>query len=446
MRVGLVRSAAFGMVALVGLGLVGCDDDPTDFGSDETVKITSNPSAMTVTSGVTTLLSSRTENEGSEPTWEEVTASVDASCGSATVIVEEAATYEPSIQPPGQFDVTGGNVLGETCITLTGGGAETVVEVTVVGDSLALLNVPDMNMMSVNDTVTFSASLISADGSAVGPFDAATDVVWTSSDEAVLVVPDTFPDGTDVNAPNGTFAAVGTGSADITATWTGGGVTVSSTETITVDVSAPTLTSLSSASAEAFETVTITGTGFVAAAHVIFIDGFELPAYYNPTIVNSTTATFDMPGGVAATGLEVTVGVAGAVSAPLTIDRVCGTSDLSCATEPANDAAGGAIPVTLPLTFPGYADASDPWDILTFTLGAETTFDINLSWTGEETDMDAVFSSAGVPGYGEGLCGFTTATGDNPETGTCTLAAGTYYVWIYAYNELPAIYTLTLTP
>ena len=56
MRVGLVRNAGLGMVALIGLGLVGCDDDPTDFDTDETVTITTNPSVMVLPAGVTGLL------------------------------------------------------------------------------------------------------------------------------------------------------------------------------------------------------------------------------------------------------------------------------------------------------------------------------------------------------------------------------------------------------
>lgn len=222
MRVGLVRNVALGMVALVGLGLAGCDDNPTDFESDETVKITTNPSVMTVPAGVTALLASRTENAGNEPTWEEITASVDGSCGSGAISVDVAADFEPTLQPPGQFDVTGGTTMGETCIQLSGGGANATVEVAVVGDSLEITGAPEF--LDLNSSVDLGAVLLSADGTPVSPFDDATDVVWSSDDEDVLTVD-----------AAGLVTAVGVGAATITATWSGFGVSVSSSVTITTN-------------------------------------------------------------------------------------------------------------------------------------------------------------------------------------------------------------------
>lgn len=222
MRVGLVRNVALGLVALVGLGLVGCDDKPTDFGNSDTVRITTNPSQMTVPAGVTALLQSRTENQGAEPTWEEITASVDGSCGSASLAVAEAASYEPSIQPPGQFDVTGGTTLGMTCINLSGGGANAVVEVTVVADSLQITGAPDT--LNLNSSVQLSADLLADDGAAVGPFDPLTDITWSTDDDSILTVD-----------AQGNVTAVGVGGGVITATWTANGVTQTSSVAISVN-------------------------------------------------------------------------------------------------------------------------------------------------------------------------------------------------------------------
>lgn len=226
MRVGLVRNVALGLVALVGLGLVGCDDKPTDFGNSDTVRITTNPSALTVPAGITTLLQARTENEGAEPTWEEITASVDGSCGAATVTIAEAASYEPSIQPPGQFDITGGTTLGSTCINLSGGGESAVVEVTVVADSLQITGAPDT--LNLNSSVQLSASLMADDGTPVSPFDPLTDITWSSDDDTILTVDD-----------QGNVEAVGVGGGVITATWTANGVT--QTSSVTISVNSPTL-------------------------------------------------------------------------------------------------------------------------------------------------------------------------------------------------------------
>ncbi len=437
MRVGLVRNVAFGMVALVGLGLAGCDDNPTDFEPDETVRIFANPTVMTVPAGVTTLLQSRTENAGNEPTWEEITATVDGSCGSGQIAVDVAASFEPTIEPPGKFDVTGGTTWGETCIELSGGGASATIEVNVVADSLEITGTPPDGELVIFESVQLSTNLLSDDGSAVGPFDPATDIVWstdTPEDEPAIV----SVDGT------GLVTAEGPGTVEVTATWTELGVSVSASTTITVVVPPPTLTSTDVPSADALQTVTITGTGFIPGAHLVLIGGLEVPAFYEPTIVDETTATVLMPGGPAG-DVDITVGTVGEESNALTVSRTCGASDESCASEPDNDAAAGAPNLgLLPVSFSGYVDGDDPNDLLELTLLVETTFDITLDWDGASGDMDAVFTTTGATDFSEAECGFVTASADHPETGQCTLAAGTYYVWVASYDHEFAFYQLDL--
>lgn len=226
MRVGLVRRVGISLVAVFALGIAGCDDNPIDFDATEATQIFTNPSAMTVPAGVTAFLESRTLNEGGQPTWDEITPAVDGTCGSATLTVEVADDYEPEVQPPGVFDVTGGTTLGETCIQLSGGGVDATVEVTVVGDSLAVVNAPDT--LNINASVQLSAALLADDGTPVAPFDPATDIAWSSDNEAALTVD-----------ADGLVTAVGIGAAIITATWTDFGVTRTATATITVN--APTL-------------------------------------------------------------------------------------------------------------------------------------------------------------------------------------------------------------
>lgn len=528
MRVGLVRNVALGMVALVGLGLAGCDDNPTDFETDETVRIFANPTVMTVPAGVTTLLRSRTENAGNEPTWEEINATVDGSCGSGAISVDVAASFEPAIEPPGQFDVTGGTTLGETCIQLSGGGASATVEVTVVGDSLGITGAPEV--LNLNSSVDLGAVLLSADGTAVSPFNEATDVVWTTDNDEVMTVD-----------ADGLVTAVGIGAATITATWSDFGVTISSsvaittnqpeleiveagtedppadsllifttvdldanlinptdppadfgpfdqtdvtwsssdpdimsvdpatgevtaegagTATITVewnendavfatidlstDIPAPAITSTDVATADALDVVTITGTDFIPGAHTVLIDGASIDEFYAPTVVDPTTATFMMPGG-AAGDVEVSVGIVGIESNALTVSRTCGASDASCASEPDNDEAAGAPDLgALPASFAGYVDGADPNDLLELTLGAETTFEITLNWDGGSGDMDVVFTTTGATDFSEAECGFVTATGSVPENGECTLAAGTYFVWVGTYDLEFAFYELSL--
>lgn len=424
MRVGLVRNVALGMVALVGLGLAGCDDNPTDFDSDETVRIFTNPTVLTLPAGVTALLSSRTENAGNEPTWEEISASVDGSCGSGAISVDVADSYEPTLQPPGQFDVTGGTTLGETCIQLSGGGESATVEVRVVGDSLEITGAPADGELVVFETVQLSANLLGDDGSVVGPFDPNTDLAWSSDDEAVASV-----DGT------GLVTGEGAGTATITATWTEFGASVSASTTITVVVPAPTLTSTDVASAEIGEVVTITGTSLIPGAHVIFVDEVEVPALLEPTIVDATTATFRMPGG--ATGsVAVTVGVAGEASNALAVDRLDST-------EPANnDPLTGPI-VSFPLELYGFVDGTDLDDFYRFTLVAPATLDLFLEWEGGSGDLDLLIDDG--LGGNSFPCGFPTATAAVPEAGQCALGAGTYVLWVNSYDAGSADYRLEVS-
>lgn len=424
MRVGLVRNVALGLVALVGLGLVGCDDKPTDFGSSDTVRITTNPSAMTVPAGVTALLQSRTENEGAEPTWEEISASVDGSCGSGAITVAEAATYEPSIQPPGQFDVTGGTTWGATCVQLSGGGADATVDVMVVADSLELTGTPANDQLVVFQQVQLGANLLANDGSAVGPFDATTDLTWSSDDEAVLTVDDT-----------GLVTAEGAGSATITATWTEFGVDVSAETTITVVVPAPVLTSTDVASASAGEVVTVTGTGLIPGAHIISVDGFAVIDLLEPMVVDATTATFRMPPG-ANGDVDITIGVAGEESDPIAVTR---TGD----TEPANDdfSVGAPPAIGVPIDLWGSLSGADLDDYFEFTLAAPTTIHFFMEWEGSSGDFDLLQDLAGRPFAFP--CGFPTATGNVPEEGDCTLPPGTYLLWVDSYDGGDGVYHIT---
>ncbi|MFW6088930.1 MAG: Ig-like domain-containing protein, partial [Gemmatimonadota bacterium] len=467
MRVGLVRSVALGMVALV--GFAGCDDNPTDFDSSATTSITTNPSAMVVNAGTTALLDSRTINAGDEPTWEEISAAVDGSCGHSDISVATAATFEPSIQPPGQFDVTAGSTLGASCVALSGGGATDTVDVTVVGDSVAM-TAPDT--LNLNESTQLGVDLLGADGSSLSPFDPATDIVWASDNEDALTVDadglltaagignavisatwtgsgvtrtseipiavnsptleivdsstgEAYEDSllvltsvdldanlinpTDPPAEFGPFdqmmvtwetsdadivsvdadgvaTAEGPGTATITATWTGN-ETVQAEVDIPVDVPAPSVTSTDIASGEALETVTITGTDFIPGAHTVLVDGELVSDFYSPTVTSTTTATVDIPGGAAA-DLDISVGIPGVDSNSLTVSRVCGTVDESCATEPDNDETDGAPDLgALPVSFAGYVDGAD-LDLLELTLASETTFTIDLAWTGDSDDMD----------------------------------------------------------
>ncbi|MFQ5529615.1 MAG: Ig-like domain-containing protein [Gemmatimonadota bacterium] len=425
MRVGLVRNVGLSAVALLALGLAGCDDNPLEFEDGTVVAITTNPSSMIVPVGVTTLLQSRTIDQGSRPTWDDVTAALDASCGGATAIIAVAASFEPEVQPPGVFDVTGGSTVGSTCISLTGGGVTASVDVVVVGDDLVIVG--DPGIIDVFSTFQFAANGF-GDGSPVTGLDPA-DVTWSSDNSAVLSIDN-----------DGLATGNSAGSAVVTATWTVAGVVIQSSNPVTVQVRVPVpvLTSTDVASAAAGDLVTITGTGFLVGPHLIFLDGTEVNPLLNPTIVNATTATFQMPPGAAAV-TEVTVGSAiapplGGFSNGLNVTR---TTDDG---EPNDGVPGGPLG-PIPATIIGIVDGVDTDDFYAFTLAAPTLLNLSLTWIGSSGDLDLLFVDQAFTAF---QCGFVTATGNVPEAGTCNLAPGLYSAWVNSYDGGEGLYTLMI--
>jgi len=209
MRVGLVRNVGLSITALAVLALGGCDSNPLDFDVKDTAGIQVNPSAMVVPAGRTAKLESRAVNKGDEPTFDQVAAAIDATCGQAAITVEPDPA-QLDIQPPGLFVVTGGALLGETCITLTSGSNTAQVEVTVVTDGIAITAPAPGATYRAGETDQVVATLIDFAGNTVGPY-APEDAVFASDDPGVV----------DFTDDMGTFATTTTGTANLEVTWAG---------------------------------------------------------------------------------------------------------------------------------------------------------------------------------------------------------------------------------
>ncbi len=218
MRVGFVRNVGLAALGLAVAALAACNDDPLGFDNDQTTDIFVNPSVMVVPAGRTSKLESRAINQGLEPTFADVLVNDTRlgqqellNVGCATVAIDPDAPADPDgnlvYVPPGLFVVTGLNGLGTCTFTLSSGGVEKDVDVAVVADDVGL-TCPDV--VRSGDTGTIDAALLSFDGTAIGPLDQTTDLVWNSDNADAIVV-----DGT------GFWSAAASGSAEITATWTG---------------------------------------------------------------------------------------------------------------------------------------------------------------------------------------------------------------------------------
>ena len=112
------------------------------------------------------------------------------------------------IQPPGLYEVTGGSVLGETCINLTSGSNTATVDVTVVADEIDVVSAPAT--LRAGEVGQVVAQLIDADGNPVAPY-APEDAAFSSDNTDVAEFTD------DV----GNFSTSEAGAAVLTVTWSG---------------------------------------------------------------------------------------------------------------------------------------------------------------------------------------------------------------------------------
>jgi len=427
MRVGLVRNVRLSAVALLALGLAGCDDNPLEFEDGVAAMITTNPSSMTIVAGSTTLLESRTIDEGSRPTREEITTTVDASCGPGTVSIAVAATYEPSVDAPGKFDVTGGTTLGTTCITLEGGGVTASVDVAVVGASLAMAG-PAQIIFETTGQVT--ATLLGANAEVLSPFESTTDLVWTTSASAIMTV-----DGT------GLVTAAGVGSADIIGTWTdptGSGVVVVGSISIEVPpLPIPVISAVTPATGDLGQVITVTGVDIFSVTNV-FIDGAETP--FTATVVSPTELTFLMPANLALGAHDIAVGTTGGFAFSNAISYTSTAGFTNGSTEPANDDFTTPTPVALPFVLNDGVDAVDAEDFWLITVASTVTLDLILAWDDVADDLDFAVIDAGFTAF-ECTGGATLA---NPEViSDCELDAGDHLIRVQWFGGGgPAVYSL----
>ena len=265
MRVGLVRNVGLSITALAVLALGGCNDDPLSFNVKDTVGIQTNPSEMVVSAGRTAELESRAVNQGNEPTFDAVSAAVDPTCGAGAVtVVPDPDALE--IQPPGLFVVTGGALLGQTCIVLTSGSNTAQVDVTVVADAIVITAPVDGTVYRAGETGQVVAGLVDLDGNAVGPY-APEDAVFTSDATAVA----------DFTDDMGNFATEEAGTATLQVTWAGqaangtAGLGVVRTDDVPIEVIANVPASVEFDNDDDFGAI---AGGAVAEAEVLVLDEF----------------------------------------------------------------------------------------------------------------------------------------------------------------------------
>lgn len=415
MRVGFVRN-----VGLVALGLAvavtaACNDDPLSFDNDATFDIVTNPSSMTVPSGVVVKLATRAVNQGGEPTWAEVTHTVAPAC---VTVEDDPAALE--INPPGLFVVYGGTVWGGCTITLTAGGDTATVAVNNVAGQLRIVLAPEVILFE--ESVQFEAAIFTLDEPPVpmGPFEN-SDAAWSSDDDGVASV-DEF----------GVVTGVAAGDATITACWSDAdvpGYEACDEVAVTVIVGTPTVTGVAPAAGASFETVTIEGTDFVSA-HEVFIDGVFPGNNYSLVItsITPTAITILWPAFADDGAHEVFVGVPpDAVSAGVTFTQTAGIEAEPF--EPANDDPGTSpIVINEGGSYIGGMGEGDIIDYVKVEILADGNYAPVVFWDSGQ-DMDFALYDAG---FAE-IC-HSWYSNPEDECGTLALTAGTYWAEMYDYS------------
>ncbi|MEN8145672.1 MAG: hypothetical protein ABFS14_12050 [Gemmatimonadota bacterium] len=220
-----MRKIGFTLVALGVVGLGGCNDDPLDFDEQTAIRISTNPSFMVVRTGDSVQMVANGINAGNEPTFQAVTATV-ATCGGAGSISVIESDQQTSIQPPQIYEVIGGAALGGACVVVQSGSITDTVNVVVVGGTLDVTSAPTEIVAGTGSTVV--VQLTGVDGTPSTPFDPA-DVVWSSDTPGVLTV----------DAAGNITSPGLSGSATITATWTGTDATGTSNQGVSLVATAP---------------------------------------------------------------------------------------------------------------------------------------------------------------------------------------------------------------
>ncbi len=238
MRPGLVRHVGLGIGALALVWLTACDDNPLSFDVKDSARIVTNPAVMVISAGRTGQLRSSTVNESGAPTYEQIAAAVDPTCGPAAITVAEdtldAQLVRDGVVPPGRFRVAAGATLGQSCVVLTSGSLTATVDVTVVGEAITIISAPDLLRAGEGGQVV--AGLVDFDGNPVGPYDPA-DAGWSSQASNVADFVDDI----------GNFTTEVAGSAPLTVTWIGQegngtvveGVVLEATHVVTVVPNVP---------------------------------------------------------------------------------------------------------------------------------------------------------------------------------------------------------------
>jgi hypothetical protein len=429
------------LVALLAVAAGACGDAPVDVAQNDPDRLVTNPSFVVIEAGETRLVQAYLVNALGNP----VAGDVDFEACNAAISVEQDPD-QTDLEPGNNFLITG-NTLGSSCVNVSGSGEEATVNVRVIPADLSL-TLAD-TLLSGSGT-TAGVLFLDAAGAAATGFDL-DEVSFSSLDEDIV----------SVDPATGDVVAKAPGTVGIVVTLDDGlGAARADTVNVTVIPGdfAGTVTPASGTSGTLI-TVDFAGSDpeFDETSSITIQAGFttyEVDAGMFLISSSGTQVVTNVPFGAPA-------GDATVILSGLGPDEVALAQTFTVTAQANDDAFGdndwyfndeAPVAITVPADILGAINggAGEINDAFAFTVPVGgATYDIVLDWDAENGsgDLDVIVYNNTLGGFS--ACTNTLATGDHPETGTCTLTGGMEYIFnINDYEESPALtnYRLTITP
>jgi hypothetical protein len=439
-----------GMAPLFALLLVaGCSTEPTSDLRNGATRIDAAPSQLFLQLGESkTVDVSAVDDQGNQlSTAYEVTSvgpgiTVRRDSTFLPIFIDDSTLSVPAEAPVFRYVVTANNYTAST-FTVSGQGKDITIPVQVVAQSVIQAQVSNLNP-ALNEVVTITApagitfsptSLVTFDGAAVQPAG-----VTIAADGKSLTF---LPPPNIANAQ----AIISDVVSDATPGVLFAPATADRITTPILTVFDGTVSNLIPAANQPI-TITLNNATFVQDTTATFTVG-ATPA----VLIGRTANTATIIPGPGATGLLfVNNGVVIDTLPQFALSLSNAETD-TLTVGPVGTAAGTDDPSTAPsLTIPDPGFAAPFFDAPDFVatadhfyklvVPADGDYTISMDWTvGSDVDMFV----CPAPGAITAACDFSAATGDQPESATFTLTAGTYYVVADDFGADAAGATLSIT-
>lgn len=436
------------VVLAVALAALSCKGDPTDSLRNGVDHLVATPSSIFLAAGATTtILVEAVDEQGNR----QGTGFTLGTVGAGITVVEDDSfnlifnekgnQVPPSKWPRVQYVVTATANTASSSFVVSAGGKNLTIPVRVIPTDLTVATLSNATP-ALGDTIVITApapfkftpaSLASAAG---GPIV----TLGISADSSQLtVVP-----GPSILGP------VSVSNTVLDYAPTVGPFALTSAAALSTPAVTNVAATFSSATPAVGAVLTITlpaGYKFVSGGAVSF-GGLE---GYNPVVAadSNSISVVPPPGFTGAPDLA-NIALTFLLSAPISVPTVASVTVGAGLAGTDDPATAPAVPIPAPGNSITFWDNGDPFAaavvgedrVYAITLAAATTLTFDLDWS-NDADVDVLFVNGALTGF---ISCFGGATGNQPESVTCALPAGTSYLIANLYGgTAPGVIVWTVT-